>query len=113
MTDTRHTISLTDEFLDLRDVLDSGDDELIALVREAVDTDIGIELEGLAENEPTLIADWYFKDYAQDLAEDIGAIGSDLQWPLYHIDWDAAANDLKMDYWSVTIDGREFWGRSY
>ena len=57
------------------------------------------------------IADSYFVAYAQELAEDIGAIGRDLPWPACHIDWDAAADALKMDYTSVDLDGRTFWAR--
>lgn len=58
-----------------------------------------------------LIRDSYFTEYAQDMAEDIGAISRDLQWPLYHIDWDAAAESLKQDYFSVNYDGVEYWIR--
>ena len=57
------------------------------------------------------IADHYFETYARDLAEDIGAIGKDLQWPACHIDWEAAADALKMDYSCITLDGVDFWVR--
>lgn len=60
----------------------------------------------------TLIRDSYFVEYAQELAEDIGAIGHDLPWPACHIDWDAAADALKMDYTSVEFDGETYWVRS-
>lgn len=60
----------------------------------------------------TLIADRYFRTYAEELAVDIGAISSDYGWPLGHIDWDAAAEALKMDYFSVDWDGEEFWIRA-
>jgi hypothetical protein len=53
----------------------------------------------------TLIRDSYFKDYAQELAEDIGAINSDASWPNNCIDWDKAARELQMDYSSVEFDG--------
>ena len=59
----------------------------------------------------TLIADSYFITYAQEFADDIGAINSEAAWPLYHIDWNAAARDLQQDYTSVTIDGRDYWIR--
>ena len=36
----------------------------------------------------TLISESYFEDYAQELAEDIGAISRDTQWPLNCIDWE-------------------------
>src|SRR5574343_1100147 len=59
----------------------------------------------------TLIRDSYFEEYAQELAEDIGAIGKDLPWPACHIDWEAAADALKQDYTSVDFDGVEYWVR--
>lgn len=59
----------------------------------------------------TLIADSYFKEYAQELAEDIGAIGKDLQWPACHIDWDAAVEALQMDYSASELFGYTFWAR--
>ena len=60
----------------------------------------------------TLIRDSYFEDYAQQLAEDIGAIGTDLPWPACHIDWEAAASALQIDYMSVDFDGVEYWIRA-
>lgn len=57
----------------------------------------------------TLIRDSYFKDYAQELTDDIGAI--DANWPLNCIDWDQAALELQMDYFTVEFDGVTFWAR--
>ena len=51
----------------------------------------------------TLIRYDYFEDYARELAEDIGAIDRDAQWPNNHIDWEAAARELEQDYSVVTI----------
>jgi len=56
----------------------------------------------------TLIADEHFEDYAQELAEDIGAVNSDAKWPNNHIDWTAAAKELEQDYSTVDIDGNEY-----
>ena len=72
------------------------------------------EAEGYSEDwqfGATLISDSYFKDYAQELAEDIGAINSDASWPNNCIDWDQAARELQMDYTSVDFDGVEYWVR--
>ena len=60
----------------------------------------------------TLIRDSYFEDYARELAEDIGAVSKDLSWPACHIDWEAAADALKMDYTEIEIDGETYWVRS-
>lgn len=57
----------------------------------------------------TLIRDSYFEDYAQQLAEDIGAVSRDFQWPLGCIDWKQAAEELQMDYFSVDYAGVTYW----
>lgn len=59
----------------------------------------------------TLIRDDYFEDYARELAEDIGAIQRDAQWPNNHIDWTAAAEALQTDYSSAEVDGTDYWYR--
>jgi hypothetical protein len=76
--------------------------ELLAALEEA-ESDIG--------SCDTLIRDSYFKEYAQDLAEDIGAIQPDLSWPYNCIDWDQAADELQSDYTSIDIGGVTYWGR--
>lgn len=60
----------------------------------------------------TLIRDSHFVTYAQELADDIGALHSNLQWPFTCIDWDQAARELQMDYTSVDFDGVTYWVRS-
>lgn len=52
----------------------------------------------------TLIRDDYFEEYAQELAEDIGAIDRNAAWPNNCIDWTQAAKELEMDYSSVDFD---------
>ena len=59
----------------------------------------------------TLIRDSYFEEYAQELAEDIGATDKEQRWPLNHIDWNAAAEELQGDYTSVEFDGVTYWIR--
>lgn len=59
-----------------------------------------------------LIRDSYFQTYAEELAEEIGAIDRNAKWPLSHIDWEAAAEDLKQDYTAVDFDGVEYWVQS-
>lgn len=57
----------------------------------------------------TLIRDSYFEEYAQQLAEDIGAIDRNANWPLGHIDWEAAAEALKQDYMEVDFSGVTYY----
>lgn len=58
-----------------------------------------------------LIRDSYFVEYAEQLADDIGAIDKNAGWPLAHIDWKAAAEALQSDYTSVEFDGVTYWVR--
>lgn len=59
----------------------------------------------------SLIRDSYFCEYAQELADEMGALKGATEWPLLHIDWDAAAEELKQDYTSVEFDGVTYWIR--
>lgn len=63
------------------------------------------------EHGVTLIRDSYFETYAQELAEDIGAINSEATWPHNCIDWEQAARELRMDYTAVEFDGVTYWVR--
>lgn len=65
-----------------------------------------------AKDGVTIIRDDDFEDYARELAEDIGAIQSDAGWPMDYIDWERAADALKMDYSSITLGGYEYWVRA-
>lgn len=59
----------------------------------------------------TLIADSYFQDYAQELAEDTGAINRGAGWPTNCIDWERAARGLQMDYSQTVFHDSTFWYR--
>jgi len=59
----------------------------------------------------TLINQDHFTDYAQELAEETGSVNRDARWPNNHIDWDAAADDLKQDYSTVDFEGVSFYYR--
>lgn len=66
--------------------------------------DIGLELEDLEDNyEGEFSSD---EDFAQELADSLGAIPDDYSWPNSYIDWERAARDLMMDYGSS--DGHYF-----
>jgi hypothetical protein len=58
-----------------------------------------------------LIRDSYFEDYARELAEDIGAIPDDAKWPCTCIDWQQAADELRMDYTAIDFAGVTYWTR--
>lgn len=59
----------------------------------------------------TLIRDSYFEEYARELADDIGAV-KDTGWPVDYIDWERAADALKMDYTSIEYGDVTYWVRS-
>lgn len=58
-----------------------------------------------------LIAESYFQEYAQDLAEDCGMVDTSARWPMNCIDWEQAARELQMDYSSIEIRGFTYWYR--
>lgn len=76
-------------------------------------TDIMDDLKGYGGDEQwrgdwyplTLIRESHFQDYAQELAEDIGAVNKNATWPNNCIDWEQAARELRMDYSYTEIDG--------
>ena len=59
----------------------------------------------------TLIRGSYFQDYAQELADEIGAIDNKIGWPHTCIDWEKAARELQWDYSSVEVNGVTYWTR--
>jgi hypothetical protein len=109
------------ELRDADTLTDEERDEL-AEITEAVtgaDSELAV-LQALAD-EASSAADWqygealirdsYFVEYAQQLADDLGVIDSDAKWPANHIDWEAAADELKVDYFNVEFDGVTYWIR--
>lgn len=59
----------------------------------------------------TLIRGDAFLDYAEQLAKDIGAIDRNAFWPINHIDWEAAADELAYDYTEVEYAGHTYFIR--
>jgi hypothetical protein len=82
--------------------------ELLALRALAED---GSSYGGDWKDGETLIRDSYFKEYAEQYADDIGAIDSSASWPIACIDWDQAARELQSDYTSIEYDGVTYWIR--
>ena len=65
----------------------------------------------MARHPVTLVRDSYFRDYAEQLADDIGAINSEASWPNNCIDWNRAARELHIDYSTVEFEGVTYWYR--
>jgi len=126
MTTKTEAIENTEDALDVRDIiarfeflendddLDDEDKQEFALLESLLK-----DLQGNGGDEQwkgdwyplTLIRDSYFEEYAQELAEDIGAINRNMQWPLNCIDWEQAAGELRMNYSDVEFDGVTYWYR--
>jgi hypothetical protein len=87
------------------DPLDEDETARLAQL-EALADEIG---EDTMRNGETLIPVDEFEDYAQELADDIGAIDRNASWPLNHIDWEAAARELSYDYTEVSFDGTDYY----
>jgi hypothetical protein len=86
------------------DPLDESEQERRTALRELFD-EIGEDAGRYGE---TMIPDYAFTEYAEDLADDLGLIDSSNSWPNCHIDWQAAANSLRQDYTEVTFDGTDY-----
>jgi hypothetical protein len=50
-----------------------------------------------------------FVEYAKELADDII---TEVSWPLSHIDWQAAADELAQDYFEVEWEGTSYYVRA-
>jgi hypothetical protein len=76
---------------------------------ENFEIELGMDLTIASQNGVYFIAEHDFTQYAEELANDIGAIGvNSYEWPINHIDWDSAAEELKMDYSEVEWQGTTY-----
>jgi hypothetical protein len=113
--------------IDTRDLVEERNElrELVYDVKGSLDEDdvrrlhaiekLFRELEDIGGNRPEdgviMIPDYEFEAYARSFAEEIGAINDDARWPNNHIDWEAAARHLQMDYTAVTFEDSDYWVR--
>jgi antirestriction protein len=116
-------ITNRETIIDTRDVLERIEYLADEVERLTVDDEELLELASLAclieetsavsgknvEYGAQLIRDSYFRDFAQEMAEDCAMIPRDAHWPNNYIDWDEAARELQMDYSSVEFSGVEYW----
>ena len=124
--DSRDVIKAIDELESLySDELEELEDDDTSQERvEEIHQECGDELEELRklrelaeegeqyagdwEHGATLIHESVFTEYAQELAYDIGAVDRNGGWPTAHIDWEAAAEELKRDCSEVEFDGETY-----
>lgn len=106
------------EKLDFEDWLTAQREEGQEFTEEAQELKALKDLADEAEYSPdwkygeTLIHEDYFTKYAEELASDCCEMPRNLKWPFRHIDWDAAAEELKQDYTEVDFDGETYYIRS-
>lgn len=131
--DSRDIITRIEELENEREDMESGieqaedpdDKEFARAALKDWDADYADELRALrslAEDAEPYCADWrygatlirdsYFEEYTMELAEEICGIPGTASWPLTHINWEAAVNELKIDYTEVDFDGVSYWARS-
>jgi antirestriction protein len=115
--DTFDSREIIDRIADLEATLEdvTGDEAIDAADELAI-------LETIQAEGSASVADWRygetfipnadFTEYAQQLAEDIGAVNAEATWPNNYIDWDAAADALRMDYTAFTFDGIDYLARA-
>jgi hypothetical protein len=106
--DSRDVIARIDE-LQSQDERDEDEEAELKALEEFAE-----QLSGYGDwaHGETLIRQSYFQEYAQNLAEDIGAIQRGMAWPYTCIDWEQAANELAMDYTQAEFDGETYLMRA-
>lgn len=106
-----------DEYCDLRDLAAQYDymqtpEPHAGPVTEEERERVAAILNDAADNDPTLILESEFEDYARELADDIGAVDKNAGWPTRCIDWEQAAAELAQDYTTVTYQGNDYYNRA-
>lgn len=121
-------IDLANEWQELRDELDDDAHDLPLTAQEA--DDLRAECEkyeelcrelGISPIEPATLR-WYsdnqadeyihedsFEEFAREFAEEVCALPEG--WPCSCIDWSKAADELRMDYTTITYDGEDYLTR--
>lgn len=119
--DSRDLVEVRDEAESLRDEMnediegegESYTPEEAGEVEEIIEAINDLEGEiGEFDDGNTLIPEYEWVEYAQQLAEEIGAVNEEANWPNNCIDWERAARELAMDYTLVDIDGQDYYVRS-
>ena len=112
----------TDHIEELREDAED-DDEMVAMEIDSIEKEIAMWQDFIEEAEQytgdkasdgfQCINENHFTQYAEELAEECGYIDRNktMDWPFCHIDWEAAAEALKIDYTEIEIDGETFYVR--
>lgn len=85
----------------------NGDEELHILKR------LADQLEGYGDwsHGETLIRYDYFEEYVEEMLKDCGDLPKDIPWYI-KIDWEATAENIKVDYTEADFDGVTYYMRA-
>ena len=99
--------TLKNELAEIQAELESYQVDLEML--ENIKDEVGSEFEYGEQ----LIRDDYFTEYQKEMLIDCGTLPNDLPWFIENnIDWDAVAEDLKVDYSEIEIEGETYHFRN-
>lgn len=113
MESAREEMDEAEEALNEADVAFATEERKELEKLEALKDEIGERRGKIDEGNGPFVHEYDFAEYAQELAEDIGAIDRNVSWPLTCIDWTAAANELRADYTEITWEGASYLYRAY
>ena len=100
-----------DELSSLECERDNLQDELTGLEEEAEDIfELRDDCNFYARGE-TLISSDIWEDHVREMTEDMDGIDTG-NWPYNCIDWERAAEELRVDYTTITWRGQDFYVRS-
>ena len=81
---------------------------------ESLEGELNGDLAGYADNEPNLIPEEEFEDYARELVYNVGYATEGDENPLHaFIDWAGWAEAIRRYYTKVTFDGDTYLIRAY
>lgn len=110
----RRIEELTDFLADVPDAIDGEPDDYSDARNElAILQSVESQAEGYGDwhHGETLIRHDHFTDYAEELVKDISDMPSKIPFYIV-IDWEATAENLKVDYMTIDYDGVEYLMRS-
>jgi hypothetical protein len=98
------------EFLESLDLEDDHEASGTAKALQSIIKEINHYSGGDCCDGMTIINEGYFADYCKELCQDIGAVPKNTPGYLV-IDWEETAENLKVDYFEIEIQGTTFYYR--
>lgn len=109
--DSRDLVELM-ESLSFARIHGEWDENKAGLIKALVDMMAETETYAYSwRNGVVFISEAHFIEYAKEFADDIGAVDLKAGWPADCIDWEEAADQLKIDYTQVEVNGVTYYYR--